>query len=616
MSILHFSGQFLFQIPEYNNETYRQKFEYDPELSKDQIFKICGCDPSHYFELNFQNVTVKCITYRDGTLALNDPLLNKNIQLTGIMPSISPSLSCYILYAGRIKIGEDILTGIVSKSVSSQFRTNIRPIGQSDELLEAMGAHFDTHMNISDKKMSISSQYLNEISNFNKLEVHLHLNNYYFYSTTVGIRDNDEKALSGDVYGYICPLFQTVDSEGLRVRYRRILAHPNIESNEEIAKAFLYKIDEMDTSDIEGLRPYINIETEIDGTYDIIKPYNLLCIRYLDFVPLLNKRHDTLDVDNYRVSFEDDRKNKIVVGEFKGDYEEMKSNGGLVVFKIPMEVNENNNMKLIVEVIRKNSIFPLMMESEYDIMLETDRAVIVYSGEEYEIIARVFKKNRVFKNCAVFFETQNSLLKEDAAVRFDPETRGQIETDDKGIVKCKIKAVPISPDTYDEPIKNEDFRFWDIPFGFPLDMDHANYLYLRIENPLRATKAKVTKKINNDPLETKDVEVPVEEVQIAARVLHEIKPEKIKQVSFKKHILPLFSYYIRYYPWLHTYEENGVFQRIFNIEDYDQVVTNIDNIITRLELNDDNPSKMPRSRDFPKGGKEAIKKWKETGMLK
>jgi hypothetical protein len=587
MSTIHFSGQFLFQIPDYNNDPYRQKFEYDPDLSKEQIFRLCGCDPAHYFELSFQQVMVNRITYKDGTLADNkDPLLDKNIQLTAFMPSISPSLSCYILYACTIRIGDDILTGKLGRSSSSEFRLNIRPLDETTEPLEASGAHFETQLEILDKNMSINSRYFDEISHLANLEIYFHLNNYCFYDSIIESGGNIEKALKGDVYGYIRP----------------ILAHQNIDSNKEIAESFLFKIIKGDDS---VTQPRINFNNEIDGTYDVIKSDNLLCLRYLDFIPLVDKEHNILDVDKYLVSFENETtKKKTLVGEFKGDYKQMKSDGGIAIFKVPVEVEDNDNTKLIVEVVKQNKIFPLMMEAEYDFILEGDRTVILYSGEETEIIARVFKNNKILKKHTVFFETPVG-SPEYVPVSFDPHRNGETTTDENGILKCKIEAMPISSYTDDEWSYKEDFRFWGIPDGFSLDIDHANYLYLRIENPSRITTAR----INN-------VEVHVEEIQIAARVIHVIEQQKIRQISFKKHILPLFSFYTRYYPWLHVYEDNGTYKRFFNIEDYEQFSNNVNNILSRLKKDDDDTAKMPRSRDFPRGAVELIERWLKAGMPK
>jgi hypothetical protein len=109
----------------------------------------------------------------------------------------------------------------------------------------------------------------------------------------------------------------------------------------------------------------------------------------------------------------------------------------------------------------------------------------------------------------------------------------------------------------------------------------------------------------------------VGEVSIPVRVLHVVKPEKISSndISFENDIKPLFSYYIRYYPWLHAKKEtSGKFSIRLDLGNYDDVKANIDKTIEHLEKDDGNKNKMPRSRDFPIGGIKLIKQWQKLGM--
>jgi hypothetical protein len=78
--------------------------------------------------------------------------------------------------------------------------------------------------------------------------------------------------------------------------------------------------------------------------------------------------------------------------------------------------------------------------------------------------------------------------------------------------------------------------------------------------------------------------------------------------------MPLVSYYIRYYPWLHVVERDGRYVQFLNLEDYDSFRRMSSVIIDRLSKNIDDYEKMPRSRDFPIGGIEIIKRWIEGGM--
>jgi hypothetical protein len=54
----------------------------------------------------------------------------------------------------------------------------------------------------------------------------------------------------------------------------------------------------------------------------------------------------------------------------------------------------------------------------------------------------------------------------------------------------------------------------------------------------------------------------------------------------------------------------------FDIKSHESFSNNINNIIERLSKKDDDYSKMPRSRDFPIGGLEMIKRWKQASTLR
>lgn len=133
-----------------------------------------------------------------------------------------------------------------------------------------------------------------------------------------------------------------------------------------------------------------------------------------------------------------------------------------------------------------------------------------------------------------------------------------------------------------------------------MDRNYGNFVYMNISNPLRHT----------DPA--------IEEIEFSIRVLHVVNPQSIplNKIQFEKDILPLFSYYIRYFPWLHTSQQDKKFIRFFDIKNHESFSKNIDSIIERLSKNDDDYFKMPRSRDFPIGGLEMIKRWKQAGMLR
>ena len=106
----------------------------------------------------------------------------------------------------------------------------------------------------------------------------MHTNRYTIWNTESGY-PNDR--LNGDVYGYIRPIQPMIDNKGTRIKGRRLIAHPDMETtSERIAHAFL------------GTTP-LTRNTDIDGTYDISKTNYLLYMRYLDYIPQLDRDHNT-----------------------------------------------------------------------------------------------------------------------------------------------------------------------------------------------------------------------------------------------------------------------------------------------------------------------------------
>ena len=71
MSMIHFQGKFVFQMPEYNNNPGHDvmtdsKAQFNTSKHEENVYEICGCDPAHYFEFTFRSVKVNQVTYQDG----------------------------------------------------------------------------------------------------------------------------------------------------------------------------------------------------------------------------------------------------------------------------------------------------------------------------------------------------------------------------------------------------------------------------------------------------------------------------------------------------------------------------------------------------------------------
>src|SRR6478609_9622436 len=176
MSILHFHGRFIFQMPQYNNDPTDDVMtdpnaKFNPNLGSDEIYKICGCDPAHYFEFAFRDVKVNMVTYHDGSSAVDgDSILGQRIRLNGIMTDVSPSAVCAQLFAATMKVG-NLLSGKLRKAVQSDLRTNIRPLNSINPFdQENVGAHFETILDLTDKTSPEDSRFLRELGDVNQLE--------------------------------------------------------------------------------------------------------------------------------------------------------------------------------------------------------------------------------------------------------------------------------------------------------------------------------------------------------------------------------------------------------------------------------------------------------------
>jgi hypothetical protein len=573
--VVHFSGNFIFHMPVYNNIPRNKKKFFDSNLKKVDVLQLCGCDPAHYFEFQFDNVKATQITFNNGEVdTKNDLIIGQSVGLKGLMPDISPSAICAQLFAGNLEI-KDFLTAKARKALQSDLRLSIRPLGFGDE---TAAAHFETKLDILTINRT-DSRCIKELNDIKTLELYYLLNHYTDVDNT---EEPIEKRLTGDVYGYIrSSEDEANDNSSQRTRSRRLVAHPNLKSTTEVGRLFLY------SNPTNPDEPIMRI-TDIEGFYDIFKINNLLMLRYLDFIPFLDRKYTTPPMDTYHVYFLRKNGEQIDIGQFKGDHEEMKYTGGLLVFKMPEQILHDDI--LVIDVIKRDrSAVPLMIESEWDILLESERGLSLGSGDEREVVARVYHKNKPAQGHSVRLSTENQNPRSPIVASFKD---GTLNTDGEGKVKATIKAIDLSEangvyDPVDRLVYNQ----------LPMDRNYGNYVYIEIDNALRRTVP------------------PVEQIEIPVRVLQHVKPEStpLSEMSFRTHILPLFSYYTRYFPWLHAIETDNHYTRFFDLEnpsDFRQLVTIV---IDRLSRDEHDWQKMPRSRDFPLGGIEMIKRWQDAG---
>jgi hypothetical protein len=99
------------------------------------------------------------------------------------------------------------------------------------------------------------------------------------------------------------------------------------------------------------------------------------------------------------------------------------------------------------------------------------------------------------------------------------------------------------------------------------------------------------------------------ELIIPIRVLHKVDERKIPvKINFIRDVMPLFSYYMRYYPWLHVTVEDCRYNQLIDLNDPTTVLKSIRKILQRLRLDDADWQKMPRSRDFPRNGEKVLER--------
>jgi hypothetical protein len=85
----------------------------------------------------------------------------------------------------------------------------------------------------------------------------MHTNRYTIWNTGTGY---PKDRLNGDVYGYIRPVEPMIDNDGVRVKGRRLIAHPNIkDSSEQIARTFLGATPLTRNTDIDVHTTYLKL---------------------------------------------------------------------------------------------------------------------------------------------------------------------------------------------------------------------------------------------------------------------------------------------------------------------------------------------------------------------
>lgn len=585
MPILHFSGRFHFQLPYFNNnpkndarkknaydlqlENKNLKVGFNSELDQDEVHERLLCDPTKYFEFEFTNVKVTRISYDDGSTSYdnnnnNDPIIGKIVLLKGMLVDLAPHLQRGQLSAGKIRI-VDTLIGRIKKARQSTVQRSFRVKNIKRNKLFHYSAFFEADLyevfRLVDPSITEgNSRYVRELNNFN-LKI-------FFYLCRYDLDSNE-----GEVYGYLTCSAPAINSEGLVVRNRKLTVDSSIftsEKNRNIITDFNIIPEQK--------------ATHPRATFEILENNTkaLLVLRYAEIMPFIDYDNN---IPNYKcymfLSNKDVNQSKEHL-ILDCSYEEIKKSGGIKVVKLSDEQRSNIETLDMAIGIQKSDepLKNLLTEPTWNIILDEDECIKMYSNERIELSGKIFNKNKLYlesKELALgTYEDPNSPL----VASFEKK---EITTDGGRFnVEIISRNLENSELIYDPVTKKK------IKGDLPWDRYYGNALSIRF----------------------KTIEEQNPGIEILVRVIHTFNKSKVPVIEDIKKI---FSYYARYYPWLHVRIDNCNYIQFinFNAEDLeDHLIEYGRSMKTRLvDLQDDDWYKMPRSRDFPKNGDIAILKF-------
>ena len=656
MPILHFSGKFKNQAPLYNNiPSNTERYFDDSTPVKTVKENITGAvDPVEYFEFTFHDVFIRKVTYSDGTSVNEkekDAVIGKRLMLKGLLVDTAPHLLRSRLFAGEFRI-VDLMMGKLEEGFESDLFTTIirgdddnnsgdkkveRPLPYSADFECKI---YDIQNLVGDFISKENSRFFSECDlENNNFKIYFHLSKFYY------------SKLEGEVHGYIGLHVPELDDHHVRIHGRRLLVDPSI--TEELKEDF--KID-----------PYREESNQVgrydlEGTYEILTEKRLVVLRYLNFIPYMDSNNTTPSGYSFFVKLLNNGNEieSFLPLEIKVDRDSISQSGGIIIVQFPGSIEDLSVLSMSV-ITKKNNekTQSFMIEPEYDLLIDNNKKyLILESGKKEELKIQVYQKNCPSKNRNIRVILDD--YENDSSPKVARWTKNEPTPNEDSLLTCYVQAHDLenSDEINDSVIlgvvdeeekqifgeekkkKKETFNeeeekvkiirgklFGDLPW----DRYYGNYISI---------------KLDNNSIRSDNKKEPTIKLNIPVRVLHSVRledenlkrdinglnKEKIQEVMTK-----ILSYYVRYYPWLHTeYVYKGrlpapgtlgysqflkIREFLIYVDENDldnwgllqRCVESINHFLDRLERDDNDWKKMPRSRDFPFNGVEFLKMYKAS----
>jgi len=298
--------------------------------------------------------------------------------------------------------------------------------------------------------------------------------------------------------------------------------------------------------------------------------------------------------------------------------------GGVQVLLLPVNVKAFDRLKINVVCTKNHSEEKIFMEEpEFDLRLHNEPNFLMLSSDEKrELVFKIYQNNRILTD-----SSEVELVAGQYEDLFSPLVSWVLDKGhfEGGTFICGIQArnlenseivgdpiYGVIPDsvTHEPRVKISGELPWDRYYG--------NYVFIRMK-----TREKMIIK-QNIPVRVLHL-VPLDKITTD---LNDLDTEKIQEIVTK-----LMSYYVRYYPWLHVNYiyvntpdgPKKAYQQFLKIKEFltfvsdedlnewhmvHESVSKVNHLLERLERDEHDWKKMPRSRDFPSNGIEFLKIWK------